>query len=270
MSVIIDNTNVRRSEYAFYVKEAEAVGYEVVVLELVCQATTELERFRKRSVHDVPGGVVGGMWARWEQDPRALRLVPYEPQELLPWLKASGMYDHSPHTHLIMPTGPFLSVPSGASAEFHALHAAEWGRNYISEIGNSKSFQLFFDIDGLAIDVLLEALPMLRTLLGERTNLVLTGFEGTPPGYHVFAVGRKVDSEAALDVRRRWIEAVPGIEPYVDGQLYRNPQLRLLGSRKISKDGIDTGRVHSPLGRFGDDGWQPGASWEWHEVNIHG
>jgi len=270
MSVIVDNTNVRRSDYAFYVTAAEAAGYEVVVLELVCQTTTELERFRKRSLHGVPGGAVGGMWARWELDPRALRLVPYEPQELMPWLKASGMYDHSPHTHLIMPTGPFLSVPSGAFSEFHALHAAEWGRNYISEIGNSKSFQLFFDIDGLAFDVLLEALPKLRSLLGERTDLVLTGFEGTPPGYHVFAVGRKVNTEEALGLRRRWVEAVPEIEAYVDSQLYRNPQLRLLGSRKISKDSIDTGRVHLPLGRFGEDGWLPQVSWEWHEVSIHG
>jgi len=269
-SVIVDNTNVRRSEYVFYVTAAEAAGYEVVVLELVCQTTTELERFRKRSIHGVPGGVVGGMWARWEQDPRALRLAPYEPQELMPWLKASGMYDHSPHTHLIMPTGPFLSVPSGAFSEFHALHTAEWGRNYISEIGNGQSFQLFFDIDGLSLDILLEALPTLRGLLGERADLVLTGFEGAPPGYHIFVVGRKVDSEAALDLRRRWVEAVPEIEVYVDSQLYRNPQLRLLGSRKISKDGIDMGRVHSPLGRFDDNGWQPGSSWEWHEVSIHG
>merc|ERR1712118_306444 len=121
-SVIVDNTNVRKSEYSFYLSKAEAHGYSVVVLELICESTVELEQFRKRSIHDVPGAKVGSMWTRWEQDVTALRLAPYEPKELMVWLREQGMYDHPPHTHLIMPSGPFLSVPDFALQEFHNLH----------------------------------------------------------------------------------------------------------------------------------------------------
>jgi len=258
---------VRKPEYASYQSKAKAEGYEVVLLELVCDSTVELERFRKRSVHGVPGGAVGSMWARWEQDQAALRLAPYESQELMAWLREQGMYDHAPHTHLIMPSGPFLSVPDSALEEFHERHAAEWDRNYISEIGRPESFQLFFDIDGLGLDVVLPALPALRTLVGD-TDLVLTGVEGPPPGLHIFVVGRLVDSAAATSLREQWLRAAPELGDHVDGQLYKNPQLRLLASRKISKDGVDLGRVHAPLGRFTADGWQSEAGWRWSEVSI--
>jgi len=244
-------------------------GYEVVLLELVCDSTAELERFRKRSIHSVPGATVGSMWSRWQSDPSSLRIAPYEPQELIPWLREQGFYDHPPHTHLIMPTGPFLSIPAMAMEEFYERHDAEWGQNYISEIGNRSSFQLFFDIDGLGLDAVLPALPKLRAILDD-ADLMLSGVEGPPPGLHIFVPGKKVDSASALELRRCWVEAAPELGSHVDDQLYQNPQLRLLGSRKISKQGVDTGRVHQHLGRFGAFGWQEGGWWEWHELSIHG
>eukprot|EP00746_Dinoflagellata_sp_MGD_P138965 gnl/MRDRNA2_/MRDRNA2_72504_c1_seq1.p1 gnl/MRDRNA2_/MRDRNA2_72504_c1~~gnl/MRDRNA2_/MRDRNA2_72504_c1_seq1.p1 ORF type:complete len:1636 (+),score=316.11 gnl/MRDRNA2_/MRDRNA2_72504_c1_seq1:35-4909(+) len=266
--VIIDNTNVRKSDYAFYQSRSESEGYQVVVLEMVCDSTTELEQFRKRSKHDVPGSAVGAMWGRWERDPTALRIAPYVPQKLMAWLQEQNMLGHQPHTHLIMPRGPFLSVPAAAQSEFHERHALEWDRNYISEIGRPHCFQLFFDIDGLNLDSLLVALPQLRVLAG--VPLMVTGIEGPPPGYHIFAPGVIVDSSAALALRQKWIDAVPSLQGYVDDQLYQNPQLRLLGSRKLSKDGVDTGRVHKFVGRL-DSTWEcdDQVMWQWSDVSIH-
>lgn len=268
--VIVDNTNVRKQDYSFYWSRAESEGYAVVLLEMVCESTTELEQLRKRSVHNVPGGAVGAMWARWEQDHRALRFAPHVPMELLQWLKEKGMVGRPPNTHLVMPNGPFLSIPVASRAEFHARHAAEWACNHISEIGHTNGFQLFFDIDGLSFDRLLQGLPALRALVG--VPLVVTGVDGPPPGHHIFAPGRIVNSKEALDLRGKWLKAVPAMEGFVDDQLYRNPQLRLLGSRKVSKEGVDTCRVHEFLGRFDAD-WQQAADrrsgWAWHEVSIH-
>merc|ERR1712039_1156946 len=125
------------------------------------------EQLRRRSVHGVPGSAVGSMWARWEHDPAALRLAPYIPQDLLHWLREHGMVDHTPHTHLVMPCGPFLSVPASARAEFYQRHAAEWAGNYIAELGQGNAFQLFFDIDGLSLESLVDALPALHKIVGD-------------------------------------------------------------------------------------------------------
>lgn len=266
--VVVDNTNVRRADYAFYRSKAEAVGYSVAVLEFVCPSTADLERLRRRSVHGVPGGAVGAMWARWEHDPAALRLEPHLPQELLPWLREQNLLDRTGHTHLVMPRGPFISVPQALRAEFLERFGSEWGRHHISEIGRQQAFRLFFDVDGLALDRLLPALPALRSLVG-RTLLITGTAEPPAPGYHIFVPACIVDSAEAASLRQQWLRAAPELEPYVDAQVYRNPQLRLLGSRKISKEGVDIGRVHEVVGRF-DAAWEPGAgAWEWSEVSIH-
>lgn len=265
-SVIVDNTNVSLSEYAFYRERAGAAGYTVVVLEIVCASTTELELFRKRSVHKVPGQAVGAMHRRWEHDPAALRILPCVPQELLPWLREQNMLERPPHTHLVMPKGPFISVPLRARAEFLERFASEWGRNYISELASPEAFRLFFDIDNLSFDKLLPALKPLRALVG--APLVLTGTTDPPsPGYHICVPARTVDTATAFALRRQWLDAVPDLESHVDSQLYQSPQLRMVGSRKISKDGVDMGRVHQVVGCFDED-WQPDFQWKWSDVSI--
>eukprot|EP00927_Polykrikos_kofoidii_P070965 TRINITY_DN67316_c0_g1_i1.p1 TRINITY_DN67316_c0_g1~~TRINITY_DN67316_c0_g1_i1.p1 ORF type:complete len:1711 (-),score=269.05 TRINITY_DN67316_c0_g1_i1:387-4796(-) len=274
--VIIDNTNVRLSDYSFYRNAAEAAGYRVVVLEIICESTADLERLRKRSVHGVSGASVGAMWARWEHDPVAWRLAPFAAQELMPWLTEQGMLGHPPNTHLIMPRGPFLSVPAASRGEFFERFAAEWGMHYISEQARAENFQLFFDVDRLSFGDLLPALRSLRRVVG--VPLVITGTAEDPPGYHVFAPGKCVDVTSALDYRRQWLEEEPSLERHVDREIYtggkqsffsggRGPALRLLGSRKISKEGIDMGRVHAVVGRF-DEEWQEDFVWQWSDVSI--
>eukprot|EP00931_Biecheleriopsis_adriatica_P092161 TRINITY_DN6598_c0_g1_i2.p1 TRINITY_DN6598_c0_g1~~TRINITY_DN6598_c0_g1_i2.p1 ORF type:complete len:681 (-),score=110.34 TRINITY_DN6598_c0_g1_i2:140-2182(-) len=267
--IVVDNTNIRKADYAFYRSKAEGEGYTVVILEFLCSSTAELERMRKRSVHGVPGGAVGAMWSRWETDPAAYRLQPYLPQELLPWLRAQGMLGRqaSANTHLVMPNGPFLSVPSSARDEFFERFEAEWGCHPISELGKPQAFKLFFDIDGLNIERLVLALPKLKELCGG--PIFVTGTAEPPaPGYHLFIPSRIVKSEEALALRKQWIEAEETLEQYVDAQLYTNPQLRLLGSRKVTKDATDVGRVHDFMGCF-DEHWCTGPhNWKWSDVSI--
>eukprot|EP00397_Hematodinium_sp_SG-2012_P000611 GEMP01000612.1.p1 GENE.GEMP01000612.1~~GEMP01000612.1.p1 ORF type:complete len:1893 (+),score=526.37 GEMP01000612.1:201-5879(+) len=77
--IIVDNTNVRKKAYQFYADTAEQSGYTVVILEMICATTRELEWFRKRSSPIVPGHVVGNMWQRWVVDNAAVRIAPYKP-----------------------------------------------------------------------------------------------------------------------------------------------------------------------------------------------
>jgi len=265
-SVIVDNTNIRRSDYAFYRSKAEELGCAVVVLEFVCDSTAALERLRERSVHGVPGGAVGAMWTRWEQDSTALRIAPFLPLKLMHWVREQNMINRPPNTHLVIPKGPFFSVPVSARPVFHERFSREWGSHYISEQARPQAFRLFFDIDGLEFKILLPALGLLRELVW--AELVVTGTEEAPaPGYHIFVPSRTVDAATAAELRERWIELAPSMAKHVDGQLYKVPQLRLLGSRKISKEGVDMGRVHRFMGRFGSE-WQEDTSWEWFEVSI--
>jgi hypothetical protein len=278
-NVVVDNTNVRKSDYAFYRDKAEAAEYSVCVLEIICENTTELEKFRKRSVHDVPGSATGNMWSRWEHDNAALRLTPYIPQQLMPWLTQHGLVGHPPYTHLIMPTGPFLSVSAGLRDEFFCLIEEDLGQHYISEQAPPDAFQLFFDIDKLELERLLLALASLQAIVGA-LPLVVTGTNESPPGHHIFVPGKIVNVERALAVCDQWLQEFLWLEPHVDRNIYRGgkqsfvggpsqrgPALRLVGSRKISKEGVDLGRVHKVLGRF-DSTWEAGAAWKWSDVSI--
>lgn len=65
------------------------------------------------------------------------------------------------------------------------------------------------------------------------------------------------------------MKLAPHVQGYVDGQLYKHPQLRLLGSRKISKEAVDTGRVHEFVGHFDGIWRQDDMQWEWSQVSIH-
>jgi len=276
LSVVVDNTNIRMSEYAYYIRVAGSAGHVLVTLEIVCDSTVELERLRRRSVHNPPGKIAGSMWGRWEQDSRAWRLAPFAPLQLMPWLHQHGMVGHRPHTHLVMPSGPFLSVPKAFEEEFFHRFSDEWGQHQISEQAQADAFRMFFDVDDLSLKDLLPALGVLHSLLDK--DLVLTGTSETPPACHIFVKGTIVDVATALMWRSKWIAEVPWLDRHVDPQVYHGgkqgyvdgancPHLRLVGSRKVSKCGLDLGRVHTVIGQFTGT-WQAGAAWTWSEVTI--
>jgi predicted ABC-type ATPase len=59
-AVIVDNTNLALHEFSHYVKIAQACGYNVVVLTLICSVEDSL----KRNVHSVPEKTIRAMQRR--------------------------------------------------------------------------------------------------------------------------------------------------------------------------------------------------------------
>ncbi|KAK3259837.1 hypothetical protein CYMTET_31191 [Cymbomonas tetramitiformis] len=72
--IIVDNTNSRLGEYAFYCRHARRCGYDVGVLQLECPSERDAVQCHARGTHGVPVAVAQAMWTRWEEDPSAVRL----------------------------------------------------------------------------------------------------------------------------------------------------------------------------------------------------
>ena len=80
--VVVDNTNVTRREYEWYVRKASEAGMEHVVIELF---DPRPNISGGASVHSVPAATVGRMRGRFELDDDAVRLRP--------WFEASGVVE---------------------------------------------------------------------------------------------------------------------------------------------------------------------------------
>jgi hypothetical protein len=98
--IIVDNTNTRLSEYAWYIKEADKFGQalqrcdchssvahcggdgggascvRVIVAELFCESRDMMRALHARNRHRVPLQAVGRLYARMEIDPRAVLIAP--------------------------------------------------------------------------------------------------------------------------------------------------------------------------------------------------
>ena len=61
--VIVDNTNVKHSDYKFYVEEAKTHGFEVFVLAV---GTLDVETSYARNKHGVPRETIQAMANRWQ------------------------------------------------------------------------------------------------------------------------------------------------------------------------------------------------------------
>lgn len=81
--IVVDNTNTRMSEYAWYIKEAEKLGETeghasvcVIVAELFCKSCDMMRLLHARNQHRVPLQAVARLYARMEADPRAVLISP--------------------------------------------------------------------------------------------------------------------------------------------------------------------------------------------------
>jgi NEDD4-binding protein 2 len=63
-TVVVDNTNTRKSEYEFYVHAAEEHGYQVSVVSVKTDATDA--ELAKRNKHGCPEETIRRMRERWE------------------------------------------------------------------------------------------------------------------------------------------------------------------------------------------------------------
>ena len=71
-TVIVDNTNSTRREYAHYVVLGRICGYEVGIQEIPCNDVEDFKLFHSRSQHGVPEITMERMWRRWERDTEAV------------------------------------------------------------------------------------------------------------------------------------------------------------------------------------------------------
>ena len=69
--VVVDNTNSQQWEYRIYELFAKLQGYDVTIVEKVCNNKGMLEKFIKRGVHGAPRDRIENMYSRWENDLRA-------------------------------------------------------------------------------------------------------------------------------------------------------------------------------------------------------
>lgn len=59
--VIVDNTNICKKDYAFYVEQAEKFGYKVEVTIIGSLDPVDVKRYKERNVHNVPDHVYARM-----------------------------------------------------------------------------------------------------------------------------------------------------------------------------------------------------------------
>lgn len=167
--IIVDNTNTRRSDYAFYMKVAEEADWEVSVVELLCP-DDQVAAIGSRNAHNVPEKVIATMHQRLKQEPHegALVLRPYfesrpslqAASETDRWLMKHGCLHFNKgqtKTHLKMAVGDqpatFVNVPPALEAEFLQVYANDKTANYLCEYAGSRS-RMFLDIDYEGTDCL--------------------------------------------------------------------------------------------------------------------
>ena len=71
-TIIVDNTNSTRQEYAHYAILARVHDYRVKIFEIPCKNQNDLLLYYQRSQHNVPFDVMERMYTRWEKDPEAI------------------------------------------------------------------------------------------------------------------------------------------------------------------------------------------------------
>ena len=75
--IYISNLNNKKWNYSNYIRNAIKSGYNVKVVELVCNNHQELHYFNKRSVHNIPYSYSKKIYEDWEIDKNSIYIEPY-------------------------------------------------------------------------------------------------------------------------------------------------------------------------------------------------
>jgi predicted kinase len=73
--IVVDNTNIRKWQYAPYVKIAKAYGYEVKIIEFRPVTLEDVRTCVRRNIHDVPEETVIRMCVDFEPDEEAFEVL---------------------------------------------------------------------------------------------------------------------------------------------------------------------------------------------------
>jgi len=71
VAILVDNTNSKRSEYEFYVHQAQKANKRILTVEILCRSEDEMKIFYHRGLHNVPIQYMGRMHSRWEVEEEA-------------------------------------------------------------------------------------------------------------------------------------------------------------------------------------------------------
>ena len=276
-SVIIDNTNSRKSEYKKYLKEASLKGFHTSIVEIYCCDSERAKLFSKRSVHDVPLKSIMSMEARWETDDEAIMLEPFlnssfemlenaNPNQkashqshlrLQQYLSNNKFYHNSKKrnkTHLVMDVGGnsaiYLEVPTKFRNEFYKVYYECDEPKYLAELIQDK-FRMFFDFDFQEKQIENSFLISLCQVVSEQlsSRVYLTGCTTNGKcGFHLHCYDSIVDEKKAIQIRQQILEifkekfAQINWESTIDDGVYKQG-IRMFGSRKVTKQ-VDMGRVY--------------------------
>jgi len=279
--VIVDNNNVKRKSYAWFLRTAEKEGYEVIVVEILSWSRDE--RCWNQSLHDVPLGVIMKKAEDWEPHQgrsRPVRLKPYHGvdwdfapifriaplkanacETLSKWLSAKKEWVHQnltwPKTHLKTGLGreitEYLNIPHSMRTAFHKHYIAGSGTpQFYSEVANER-FRMFFDInwhesEPLVNSDILELSFAIQAAVKVKTRVLVTGFMtsrmGSRSGIHIHLPGLVVSTEEAVELQQMLAARLPDrLGRTINPSIYRHLSVRMLGSSKVS-EGEDCGRVY--------------------------
>ena len=76
--IVVDNTNSLRCHYESYLRYAAEASYDSLIWEVWAVDQSDVRTFWKRNQHRTPENVAWQMWNAWEEDERALKLLPFK------------------------------------------------------------------------------------------------------------------------------------------------------------------------------------------------
>eukprot|EP01091_Cochliopodium_minus_P009615 TRINITY_DN2401_c0_g1_i3.p1 TRINITY_DN2401_c0_g1~~TRINITY_DN2401_c0_g1_i3.p1 ORF type:complete len:663 (-),score=188.62 TRINITY_DN2401_c0_g1_i3:40-2028(-) len=285
-SLIIDNTNSRKSEYNKYVRLAAKHEFHVTILEIYCCDLERAKFFMKRSLHDVPIKNIMMMEARWETDDESVLLEPYLDQfsdldvnqnknqlvtsntvRLQQYLTTHKFFHNSKKrtkTHLFMAAGDnssiYVDIPPKFKEEFYKIYYECDEPKYFSEMIVDK-FRMYFDIDFKDKEVDNSLLISIAETMREHCNskVYVTGCTANGKcGYHYHCYDTIVEYDKALEIRIEIIKLLNKKYPernwdtIIDDAVYKFG-IRMYGSRKVTKT-VDMGRLYQVYYLIEQDG----------------
>jgi len=75
--IYITDINHQKWMYVNYINIAKKYGYNVTILDFICNNINELKYFNKRSTHNIPLNYSKKVYNEWEYDINAIRVEPY-------------------------------------------------------------------------------------------------------------------------------------------------------------------------------------------------
>jgi predicted kinase len=240
-TVIIDNTNSRRSEYQKYIDLADENNYDIYIIEIACRDREQVRIFSERTTHMVPHKNLIQMLMRWETDDDAVIILPFcdtvlkyldTDQNIIlneknidassisfqRWLSDNRMFHSNKKrnkTHLLMAVGDRSNMYIDVSPRMIRQFLEAYSRSGLSESDEPKylvelpgsRFRMFFDIDfdHVVDDSLIVRICRIVQKVLE-SDIYVMGFNEGHTGVHLKCYDHITNYEEAIQIHRQVVE----------------------------------------------------------------